>query len=557
MTPTMDPHPRNGARLLIDSLLALGADTAFCVPGESYLPVLDALHDVEDRFRLVTCRQEGGAAFMAEAWGKLTGRPGICFVTRGPGATNASIGVHTARQDSTPMILFIGQVGRPELGREAFQEIDYRQMFGPIAKWATQLEAAARIPEILARAWQVATSGRPGPVVIALPEDVLAEETDASPPRPVATYEPQPDPAALERLGGLLESARAPLMIVGAGGWKPEARAALADFAHRWSLPVAAAFRRQDIFDNAHPCYVGELGTSASPTLAARVRNADLVLAVGARLDEMTTNGYTLIEAPAPRQTLVLVHSDPEVLHQTYQPTLAIAAGVNAFATRLGALLPTRTPLPWLDWMHSARAEQERNATPASYPGALDLGAVMRVLAARLPEDTIVCNGAGNYTGWPQRFHCFRHYPSQLAPLSGAMGYGVPAAIAASLREPNRSVLAFAGDGDFLMNGQELATAVQYGARPLILVVNNGMYGTIRMHQERSFPGRTIATTLVNPDFAAFATAFGAYGDVVAQTTEFAPALERALASGRVALLELRVDPEQITTRSTLSALRG
>jgi acetolactate synthase-1/2/3 large subunit len=553
---TITRGARTGARILVDNLIALGADTGFCVPGESYLQVLDALHDEGGRFRLVTCRQEGGAAFMAEAYGKLTARPGICFVTRGPGATNASIGVHTARQDSTPMILFIGQVGRPELGREAFQEVDYRQMFGPLAKWVTQIESAARIPEILAYAWHVAVSGRPGPVVIALPEDMLSELASVSDAARLVTAQPHPDPAALIALGELLACAQRPLLVVGGSGWSNAARTRLTEFATRWKLPVAAAFRRQDVFDNAHPCYVGELGTSVNPVLAARLREADVLISLGARLDEMTTNGYTLVESPQPRQRLIHIYPEVEELQHVFRPALAIAATVNAFASTLADLKPG-APVAWEGWTASARADYVANLTPGPCVGALDMGEVMRVLAAQLPEDVIVCNGAGNYTGWPQRFHCFRSYPSQLAPTSGAMGYGVPAAIAASILNPGRAVLAFSGDGDFLMNGQELATARQHGARPLILVVNNGMYGTIRMHQERTYPGRVIATPLCNPDFAAYARAFGAHGEIIERTAEFAPALERALASGTTAVLELRIDPEQISTRGTLSALRN
>ncbi|MFN3985644.1 MAG: thiamine pyrophosphate-binding protein [Rhodocyclaceae bacterium] len=548
--------PRGAARVLVDNLIALGADTAFCVPGESYLQVLDALHDESERLRLITCRQEGGAAFMADAYGKLTGKPGICLVTRGPGATNAAIGVHTARQDSTPMLLFIGQVGRPELGREAFQEVDYRQMFAPLAKWATQIDDAARIPEILARAWHVAVSGRPGPVVIALPEDMLSDTVAVPDVMPTVMLLSHPAPEAYLRLGELLAEAARPMLVVGGSAWTAAARASLTAFAARWHLPVAAAFRRQDVFDNEHPCYVGELGTSASPALARRLVEADLVIALGARLDEMTTNGYTLIEAPLPRQRLVHIHPEAEELHHVYRPTLGVSATVQGFCAGLECLLPGTSPA-WQAWTDAARGDYEANRSPGHYPGALDMGEVMRTLAAQLPDDVIVCNGAGNFTGWPQRFHRFRHYPSQLAPTSGAMGYGLPAGVAASLVCPQRQTLVFAGDGDFLMNGQELATAIQHGGKPLVLVVNNGMYGTIRMHQERRYPERVVATALYNPDFAALARAFGAHGEQVHQTAEFAPALARALASGTAALIELIVDPEQITTRGTLSGLRA
>ncbi len=553
-----DIPARSGAHLLVDTLLALGADRGYCVPGESYLAVLDALHDARDRFELITCRQEGGAAFMAEADGKLSGRPGIAFVTRGPGACNAAIGVHTARQDSTPLLLFVGQVGRGELGREAFQEVDYRAAFGPLAKWATQIEDAARIPEIIGRAWHVALSGRPGPVVIALPEDLLEDRARVPDPALPCPAESWPDPAALARLGTMLREARRPLLVVGGGGWTSESRAALHAFAERWQLPVAAAFRRQDVFDNRHPCYAGALGTSVSPELARRVRDTDVLLALGARLDEMTTDGYTLVEAPQPRQRLVHVHPEPEECNRVFRAELAIAASHRACARALAALEAPAAPA-WAAWTAQARAEFEADRVPPAAPvgEALDLFEVARTLEARLPADAIITNGAGNYTGWAQRFHTYAAYPSQLAPLSGAMGYGVPAAVAACARHPGRAVVAFSGDGDFLMNGQELATAVQHGLKPLVLVFNNGSYGTIRMHQERHYPGRTVATDLVNPDFAAYARAFGAHGETVVRTEDFAPALERALAADTAALIELRTSVERISTRATLSALRG
>ncbi|TCO81997.1 acetolactate synthase large subunit [Plasticicumulans lactativorans] len=553
---TTSPAPRTGARILVDQLLALGADLGFCVPGESYLAVLDALWESRARFRLVTCRNEGGAAFMADAAGKLTGRPGLCFVTRGPGACNAAIGVHTAQQDSTPMLLFIGQIGRGDSGREAFQEVDYRQMFGGLAKWVTQIDDAARIPEVLGRAWHLACSGRPGPVVIALPEDMLTDTASVAdaPPAPVA--HPAPDPVDLARLDALLRAAERPLAIVGGSGWTDAGRAALHAFASAWQLPVAAGFRRQDVFDNAHPAYAGELGTSVAPALARRVQEADLLLVLGSRLGEMTTNGYTLVAAPTPAQTLVHVLPDAAELNRVYRPQLAIATHPARVAEALAALAPPALPA-WTDWSAAARAERAANLRPGAAAGALDMNEVMRQLEARLPADAIVCNGAGNYTGWPQRFHAFRHYPSQLAPTSGAMGYGVPAAIAAQAVFPQRLAVGFAGDGCFQMNGQELATAVQHGLAPLIVVVDNGMYGTIRMHQERHYPERSIATALTNPDFAALARACGGHGETVETTADFAPALDRALAAGRLALLHLKVDPELITTRTTLSALRA
>lgn len=550
------PLARSGARILVDQLLALGADLGFCVPGESYLPVLDALYDARDHFRLITCRNEGGAAFMAEAAGKLTGRPGLCFVTRGPGACNAAIGVHTAQQDSTPMLLFIGQVGRAFRGREAFQEVDYRQMYAPLAKWVTELDSAARIPEILGRAWHVATSGRPGPVVIALPEDVLAETASVADAVPLPLAAPPLAESELAALCERLAAAERPMLIVGGSNWSAAGRAALHAFAEGWQLPVAAGFRRQDIFDNRRAQYAGELGTSVAPTLARRVREADLLLVLGSRLGEMTTNGYTLVEAPLPRQTLIHVHPDALELNRVYRPALALATHPAQAAVQLAAR-PAPAALRWAEWTAAARAEHEANRQPGPMAGALDLGEVMRVLDAALPADAIVCNGAGNYTGWPQRFHCFSHYPSQLAPTSGAMGYGVSAAIAAAAVHPTRIAVAFAGDGCFQMNGQELASAVQAGLKPLILVIDNGQYGTIRMHQERHFPDRRIATALCNPDFAALARACGAFGERIECTGAFAPALERALDCDRAALLHLIVDPEQISTRQTLTALRA
>ncbi|KAK65912.1 thiamine pyrophosphate enzyme, N-terminal TPP binding domain protein [Bordetella bronchiseptica MO211] len=550
-------HSKSGAALLVDTLLTHGADMVYCVPGESYLAVLDAMHDHGDRLRVVTCRQEGGAANMAEAHGKLTGRPGICMVTRGPGATNASIGVHTAFQDSTPMILFIGQVARGFLGREAFQELDYGRMFGGMAKWVAQIESADRVQEIVTRAFQIACSGRPGPVVIALPEDMLTEPAQARPIRAFTPVGASPARADVAALVGLLEGAQRPVVLLGGGGWTAQARADMQAFAERNHLPVACSFRCQDLFDNAHPQYIGDVGVGVNPRLAQRLREADLILACGPRLGEMTTSGYTLLEAPAPRQTLVHVHPGAEELGSVYQGRLLIQAGMAAMADELAGLPPVNHAARWRAHTEQARAEYEQWRSRVETPGAVQMWEVMAHLREVLPADAILANGAGNYTVWVHRFHSYRAWRSQLAPTSGAMGYGVPAAIAAKIRYPERTVLAFAGDGCFLMCGQELATAVKERAAVIFIVVNNGMYGTIRMHQEREYPGRVLGTDLVNPDFAAYARAFGAHGERVEQTADFAPAYARAVASGKPALIEIVIDPEAITPSTTLSALRS
>jgi len=545
---------RSGGALLVDVLAANRVDTVFCVPGESYIAVLDALYDVPS-IRVIACRHEAAAANMAEAYGKLTGRPGICFVTRAPGATHASIGVHTARQDSTPMLLFVGQVARGMQGREAFQEIDYGRVFGGLAKWAAEIDDPARIAELVTRGFHTAVSGRPGPVVLALPEDVLRDEAAVTDLPPAVRTAAHPGPADLERMRALLAQAQRPLVILGGSGWDADACAAFARFAARNALPVACSFRRQALFDNRDPHYAGDLGLGPNPALAARVRGADVILAVGGRLSEVPTSGYTLIEAPRPRQRLIHVHADPDELGRVFVPELAINAGPAEFAHALDALPSVAFPT-WRAWTTEARRDYERNLEPGADDAALDLAAIVRFLSERLPEDAILCNGAGNYTTWLHRFFQYKRFGTQLGPTSGAMGYGVPAAIAAKLRFPERVVVAFAGDGCFTMSGHELATAVQYGVAVVVLVINNGMYGTIRMHQERHYPGRVIATDLVNPDFAAYARAFGAHGAIVERTAEFAPAFETALAYGGPAVLELRTDPERITPRTTLSALR-
>ncbi|HXF66734.1 MAG TPA: thiamine pyrophosphate-binding protein [Burkholderiales bacterium] len=547
---------RTGGQLLVDALKVHGVELAFGVPGESYLEVLDALYDVRDRIRFVICRQEGGAAFMAEAYGKLTGRPGICFVTRGPGASNAAVGVHTAYQDSTPLILFIGQVGTDFAEREAFQEIDYRRMYGPMAKWVAQIDRAERVPEYVCRAFHTAVSGRPGPVVLALPEDMLAARAavrDTGPYRRIAAH---PGAEDMQRLREMLARAERPFVILGGSGWSEQGLADLRAFIEANDLPVGTAFRRQDLYDNRLPNFAGDLGIGVNPALASRIRAADLLLAIGARLDEMTTSGYTLIEAPRPRQKLVHVHAGAEELGRVYQPDLPIHSGMPEFARAARALAPVARP-PWKEWTRAARADYEEWIRPGEMPGELDLGQVMVYLRRRLPPEAILANGAGNFSGWVHRFFQYRGFGTELAPTSGAMGYGVPAAVAAKLVHPGRPVVCVSGDGDFLMNSQELATAVQYGLEIIFLVVNNGMYGTIRMHQEREHPLRVIGTELRNPDFAALARAYGLHGESVERTADFEPAFERAWRCGRSALLELKVDPEAITPRTTLSAIRA
>lgn len=545
---------RTGGRILLDNLVAQGCDRIFHVPGESFLAVLDALHDMP-QVDLVTCRQEGGAAFMACADGAMTGRPGICFVTRGPGATNASIGVHVAMQDSQPMILFIGDVDRGMRDREGFQEVDLPAMFAPLAKWATRIEDAARIPEYVARAWSVATSGRPGPVVIALPEDMLLDEV-------AAVDRPRIDPligelgsAAYAGIFERLRAAQRPVAIVGGAGWNRSTAGAFNAFARNWGIPVAGAFRRQDAIPNHSPVWAGNLGYGPNPKLVERIKAADLLLVLGARLGEATTDGYSLITPDHPGQTLIHVHPDTNELNRVYRADIAVCADVYAFADMLACADYPEQPRPdaaeahaeWLEW-----------STPKPREGVtLDLGLCVAAMREAMSEDTIICNGAGNFSGWWHRYWRYGVQPSQLAPTAGAMGYGVPAAVAAALRAPERPVVAVAGDGDFLMNGQELATAVQHGANLIVIVVDNGAYGTIRMHQEREFPARLSGTTLHNPDFAALARAFGCWAETVERTEEFAPALDRALGESGVRLLHLKTDVEVITAATTITAIRN
>jgi acetolactate synthase-1/2/3 large subunit len=547
--------PRTGARILVDQLQIHGADRVFCVPGESYLTVLDALSDRND-IQTVVCRQEGGMAMMAEADGKLTGRPGICMVTRGPGATNASAGLHIAMQDSSPLIMFVGQVARGHREREAFQELDYRRMFGQLAKWVAEIDTADRIPELVARAFRTATSGRPGPVVLALPEDMLEETVSVPDAPPYAPTESYPAPAQLAALRDLLAAAQRPLVLVGGARWDEASRDALERWAEANDLPVAAVFRRQDRFDNEHRCYVGDVGIGLNPVLKKAVDDADLLVALGARLDDMTTGGYTLLGIPAPKQRLVHVHADPNELGRVFQPSLAINASPRGFGASIGTMAPLPKPA-WGAWRAALRAAYEAWQKPVNPPGALNMSAVVRSLRERLPDDAIFTNGAGNFATWLHRFNRFRKLATQAAPTSGSMGYGFPSAVAAKLRFPDRPVVAFTGDGDFMMTGQELATAVQFGANVIALVIDNGMYGTIRMHQEREFPGRVHATELRNPDFAALGRAYGAFAEKVERTEELMPAFERALASGKPALLHLKLDPEAITPRQSLSQIRA
>jgi acetolactate synthase-1/2/3 large subunit len=556
---------RTGGQIVADQLVANGIEAAFCLPGESYLAVLDALYDTPTR--LITCRHEAGAANMAVAYGKLTGRPGVCLVTRGPGATQASVGVHTAAQDSAPLLLLVGQVARGVRGRESFQELDVPAVFGPMAKWAAEAGDPARLPELLARAFEVATSGRPGPVVLALPEDVLAATARVADARPVRPLAPGVAPAALARLRELLGGARRPLVIAGGPGWTEKAAGDLRAVAEASRLPVAVSWRSQDVLDNRSASYVGDLGVSTNPALAERVRAADLVVAVGPRLGEITTGGYRLLEAPVPRQRLIHVHPGLAELGRLYQPDLAVNAAVGPFLAAWRSVPPVRGDA-WAAWTEAARSNYQAWVRPwpaegpaagggaRQGPGRVDLGQALAALRERLPDDAIVASGAGNYSVWVHRYFQFRRHGTQLAPKSGAMGFGLPAALAAKVVHPRRTVVAVAGDGDFLMCGQELATAVQHGLDVVVLVVDNAMYGTIRMHQERAYPGRVIATGLQNPDFAALAEAYGAAGETVAATADVPAALDRALGAGRPAVLALKVDPEAIAPGLTLSALR-
>jgi acetolactate synthase-1/2/3 large subunit len=549
------PKPRTGGQILIDQLALHGTDTVFGVPGESFLAALDALYEARNRIRFISCRQEGGAAFMAEAYAKLTGKPGICFVTRGPGACNASIGIHTGFQDSTPMILLVGQVGRGMLEREGFQEIDYRRMYGPMSKWVAEIERTDRIPEFLSRAFHTAMSGRRGPVVLALPEDMLRETAAVADPDPYKVVQTHPGLGQMAELRERLTRAERPFLLLGGGGWSQSASRDMMAFAEANDLPVGCAFRRQDAFDNTHRCYAGDVGVGLNPKLAERIKGADLLIVVGPRLGEMTTSEYSLLDIPRPKQALVHVYPGAEELGRVYQADLPIASGMAEFAAAARALKPVDSSR-WAGATAGAHADCLSWMEEGSSPGAVDMKEIMRRLRERLPADAILTNGAGNYTTWAHRYYRFRRYGTQLAPTSGAMGYGAPAGVAAKLAHPERIVVSFNGDGCFLMNGQELATALQYGAATVFIVVDNGMYGTIRMHQERNYPARVIGTDLENPDFAALARSYGAHGERVERTEEFAPAFERALAAGKAALIHIRLDPEAITPRQSLTQIR-
>ncbi len=567
----MTPHPqeiicppflsmRTGGQILVDQFLIHGVEHIFCVPGESYLPALDALRDVP--IELTVCRQEGGVAMMAEAYGKLTGRPGVAFVTRGPGATNAAAGIHIAQQDSTPLVLLVGQVARSMRDRDAFQEVDYQTFFRGMAKWVGEVMCPKRLPEYVARAFTIASSGRPGPVVLSLPEDVLSESAVCEDGRPYTVAEASPPSAAqLASVISYLHKAEAPIILVGGSGWSPEACGQLVAFSEAMACPVVCSLRRQMLFPHNHPHYVGDLGSAPNPALVKRVKEADVLLLIGGRLSEVPSQDYTLLPIPNPGKTLIHVHPDVSELGRVYQPTVALAVTPRTFMVGVSAAsLPT--PSAHLetyvrDMRHSYENWSTPHSLPVTAPDFVSLNAVVAHVASVLPKDGVVCTGAGNYTLWVNRYFPFSAYGSQIAPTCGFMGYSLPAAVAIKRCAPHRTVVAFAGDGCFLMNGQEFATAVHYNLPFVVLVVDNGMYGTIRMHQERSYPGRVCATTLSNPDFAALARAYGGYGERVEKTEEFASSFARALESGKPALLHLLVDPNQITPTETLSALRG
>jgi acetolactate synthase-1/2/3 large subunit len=554
--PASHPKSTTGAKLIVDALLTHGVERVFCVPGESFLAILDSLHDETSRIQTIVCRHEAAAANMAEAVGKLTGRPGVALVTRGPGATHASIGVHTAFQDSTPMILLIGQCAREHMDREAFQEIDYRRMFGQMAKWVAQIDDPRRIPEYLSHAFHTATSGRPGPVVLALPEDVLSDACEAVPGAPrYQRVAAAPAPAQIERVRELLAASKKPFVIAGGSGWTEEATADFARFAQAWQLPVGCAFRFQDTLDNNHPNYAGDVGLGINPALAARIRDADLLLVLGPRMGESTTGGYTLLDIPKTRQTLIHVHQGAEELGRVYSADLPIVSGMPEMAAALASLNPPQD-IPWNGAIEEAHAAYLAWRKPRPMLGDVQLGEIMEQLSVRLPANSIVTNGAGNYATWLHRHYAYRHFRSQVAPTSGAMGYGVPAAIAAKSLYPDRVVVAFAGDGCFMMSSQELATAMQYRLAVIFVVVNNQQYGTIRMHQERHYPNRVHGTALTNPDFVAYARAFGAHGELVETTAHFMPAFERALKTGLPSVIEIRIPQDASTPAATLDQIR-
>jgi len=547
-------NARTGGEILVDQLSIHGVRHVFCVPGESYLAALDAFHD--STITLTVCRHESGAAMMAEAVGKTTGLPGICFVTRGPGATNASAGIHIARQDSSPVIMFVGQVSRQMRDREAFQELDYRAVFGSVAKWATEIDDPARIPEIVSRAFHTACNGRPGPVVVALPEDMLQQRLAVPDATAFTPAETSPGAAEMKRLQEMLASAKRPIALLGGSRWSATACEAFARFAERFALPVATTFRRQYLFDNLHACYAGDLGIGPNPKLLARVKAADMVLLIGGRMSEMSSQGYTLFDIPEPRMKLVHVHPGAEELGRVYHPTLAIHAAPTAFCAALEAQQPLKE-IPWKAEVVAAHADYLTWTDKATQvPGPVNLGEIVVWLRENLPADAIIANGAGNFAGWIHRFYRFRKYATHVAPTSGSMGYGFPAAVAMKLLHPDRPVVCVAGDGDFLMTGQDFATAVQYKLPVIVVVADNSLYGTIRMHQERDYPGRVVATSLTNPDFVAYAKAFRGFGAIVEKTADFPAAFAAAQQSGKPAIIHLRIDPEAITPAATLSGIR-
>jgi acetolactate synthase I/II/III large subunit len=554
MSNQINANLKSGGQILVDHLIANGIDRIFSVPGESFLGAMDAFYERGNEIQFVNCRQEGGAAFMAAAYGRMTGKPGICFVTRGPGATNASIGVHVAKQDSVPMILFVGQVSVDSIGRDAFQEIDIPAMFRPIAKWAVQIDDAARLPELLSRAFKVATSGRPGPVVISLPEDVQRVLVEAPEVVPNIPMRPSPAPAQIDQLGGLLAKAKQPLILLGSSTWSQEASDQIADFAKRHDIPMVASFRCQDKIDNDHGNYVGILGVGTPSIISDLIVGSDLMIVLSVELSEIVTEGFTKFTHPKMQQTLVHIHPDEEELGRIYQPDLAIHSGIAEFADLVADKtfdFESERNLATSD----LRSKYEEFTTPSTCPGDVHIGEIMSWLDNRLPADTFLSCGAGNYTHWVLRFLKHRQFGTQLAPLGAVMGYGVPAAIAASLQYPDRLAVAFAGDGCFLMNAQEIATAKKYGANPIFIVINNGIYGSIRMHQERAYPTRSIGTDLDNPDFVAYAEAFGINGYRVTKTTEFESVFEQAVDQSGPSLIELVVSEEAISPAFTLSEL--
>ncbi len=544
---------RSAAEVLVDQLRIHGVRHAFCVPGESYLAVLDAFHDSD--LTVTVCRQEGGAAIMAESFGKVTGRPGVCFVTRGPGATNAAHGIHIARQDSSPMVMFVGQVARDTREREAFQELDYRAVFGSMAKWVTEIDDPARVPELVSRAFHTAANGRPGPVVVAIPEDMLVERIAVDDAPPFTAVETSPGPAEMQRFAELLSGARAPIVVLGGSRWSQQACDRMAAFAKKHVLPVCTTFRRGHLFDQTHPCYAGDLGIGPNPKLLERIKSSDLVIAVGGRLGELPSQHYTLFDIPGPQMPFVHIHPGAEELGRVYSPQLAINATPTAFTGALENLTFARVPAGDAKTAHADYLAWTEH--PTEQPGAVNFGAVMVWLRENLAPDAIICNGAGNYSAWIHRFFRFRRFGQQVAPVSGSMGYGVPAAVAMKRLYPERQVVCIAGDGDFLMNGQEFATAVQYNLPFTTIVFDNGMYGTIRMHQEREYPGRISATELRNPDFPGYARAFGGFGVSIERTEDFSKAFRDAEASGQPAIIRLAIDPESITPGTTLAKIRA